>query len=100
MDVSTRKQHLIVNFGETLSKMTGRKVKATIHRVKAIGRARQSVAFFLEPGYSALLPNHLPEDPEKECSSTYHPKEDSYEYGRWLRNYIQKFIEYKGFDIV
>ncbi len=78
--------------------MTNRVVKANIHRVKAIGRPRQSVPFFLEPGYHAWVPKSLPQDSEKEVSTAQHPKEDSFEYGPWCREHMQRFIEYKGFD--
>ena len=98
MDAGTKKNCLIINLGETISKMTGRRVKATIHRVLAIGRPRQSVPFFLEPGYCANIPNSLPSNPKEELSAADHPKEDSFEYGPWVKNYMQRFVEFKGLD--
>lgn len=99
-DVKTRKNALIVNFGETLSRMTGRRVKATTHRVLSIGRPRQSVPFFLEPCYHAKIPHHLPTEVEAEVKVSVedHPEQDMFEYGPWIRAYAQKFVEYKGFD--
>lgn len=78
--------------------MTGKKVKATIHRVLAIGRPRQSVPFFLEGGYHAMVPKTLPNPLDSESLASDHPKEDCFEYGSWLREYIQRFVEYKDFD--
>ena len=97
-DVATRKNALVVNLGETLSRMTGRKVKATIHRVLTIGRPRQSVPFFLEPAYHARVPNSLPEEKEEELTSSAHPVANTFEYGQWLRTYIKKFVEYQSLD--
>ncbi len=76
--------------------MTADRVKATIHRVLAIGRPRRSVPFFLEPSYHAMIPNHLPEDKTLESVSLY-PREDCFEYGPFMVEYIQRFVEYKGF---
>ncbi len=97
LDVTTKKNTLVVNFGETLSRMTGRKVKATVHRVLAIGRVRRSVPFFLEPAYHAKVPNNIPsEGKEKEEQlASQHPQEDTFEYGSWLRQYLKRFVEYR-----
>ena len=83
-DVATRKNTVIVNLGETLSRMTGGRVKATIHRVLSIGRPRQSVPFFLEPSYHAKLPNSLPTEADMEVSAADHPVLDTFEYGPWF----------------
>ena len=74
--------------------MTGGRIKATIHRVAAIGRPRQSVPFFVEPGYSASVPRGLPTDPKKIISAANYP--DGFEYGPWQLEYIQRFVEYEG----
>ena len=65
-------------------------------RVLAIGRPRQSVPFFLEPSFHAMIPNHLPEDKGLESADQY-PRDNSFEYGPFMVNYIQRFVEYKGF---
>ena len=96
LDVVPRKNSLIVNLGDILSRMTDNRVKATIHRVLAIGRPRQSVPFFLEPSFHAMIPNKLPKDLSLESALDY-PKEDSFEYGPFMVNYIQRFVEYRGF---
>ncbi|MFN9897992.1 MAG: 2OG-Fe(II) oxygenase family protein, partial [bacterium] len=40
---------LVMNIGETLSKISGHRFKATRHRVLDIGCERYSCPFFLEP---------------------------------------------------
>ena len=94
LDITTRKNALVVNLGETLSKMTGRRVKATIHRVLAIGRPRQSVPFFLEPAYHAMLPRSIPKKGEEEHSASKHSTEDTFKYGPWLDTYMKRFVEW------
>ena len=76
--------------------MTNDHVKATIHRVLAIGRPRQSVPYFFEPSFHAMVPNRLPEDKTIESVSQY-PKEDSFEYGPFMIKYVERFVEWKGF---
>ena len=94
LDVIPRPGSLVVNLGLCLSKMTGERVKATMHRVLAIGRPRRSVPFFLEPAYHAKLPHVLSIDTKMksvlEC-------EDVFEYGPYMIKTCQQFIEYKGF---
>ena len=98
LDVKTRKNSLVVNLGETLSKMTGRRVKATIHRVLAIGRPRQSVPFFLEPAFHAMVPKSIPANGkvETEMSVEEHDQEDTFKYGPWLMEYMSRFVEYQN----
>lgn len=50
--VKPRKNTLIVNLGDTLSRIVSYKVKATKHRVVDIGTDRYSSPFFLEPKFS------------------------------------------------
>ncbi len=76
--------------------MTGNRLKATIHRVLAIGRPRKSVPFFFEPSYHAFVPKSLPEDKTTESASEY-PREDTFEYGPFMVEFIQRFVEHKGF---
>ena len=49
--VEPRPGSLVVNIGDLLSRLTGRRLKATQHRVQDIGRDRFSVPFFLEPRF-------------------------------------------------
>ena len=95
LDVVPRKDSLIVNIGAILSKMSDDRLKATIHRVLAIGRPRRSTVFFYEPSFHAFLPNRLPQDKTMKSAMDY-PKEDSFEYGPFMKNFIQRFVEWKG----
>lgn len=95
LDVKPRKGSLVVNLGSLLTVMTGDRLKSTEHRVLAIGRPRKSVPFFFEPSCHAMVPRSLPQDPTSissvaECT-------DTFEYGPWMINRIQQFIEYKDF---
>lgn len=76
--------------------MSNNHLKATIHRVLAIGRPRRSVPFFLEPSFHAIIPNRLPDDKTMKSAADY-PREDSFVYGPFMVNYIQRFVEYRGF---
>ena len=96
LDEVPRKNSLIINLGDILSRMTNNFVKATVHRVLAIGRPRQSVPFFLEPSFHAMIPHQLPDDKSLESAADY-PKEDSFEFGPFMIEYIQRFVEYRGF---
>ena len=75
--------------------MTTNRVKATVHRVLAIGRQRRSVPFFLEPSYHAYVPYGLPED-KTMASATDYPKDNAFQYGPWLLDFVQQRVEYKG----
>lgn len=75
--------------------MTGDKVKATRHKVKAIGRPRQSVPFFFEPSYHAMVPYDIPKD--RTTIKTVEDCPNAFEYGKWMTNRMQMFVEYKDF---
>jgi len=77
--------------------MTDYKVKATIHRVLAIGRPRQSAAFFFEPSFFSLLPLRLPREGENYKSVSEWPESECLEYGPFMVKYIQRFVEHIGF---
>ena len=53
--VEPRPNALVVNIGEILSKMTGYRLKATMHRVIYMGERRLSLPFFYEPHYHGDL---------------------------------------------
>ena len=94
IDIKPREGSLIVNLGTLLSRMTGDRLKSTEHRVLAIGRPRQSVAFFFEPSCHAMVPTSLPQDVTSitsvaECT-------DKFEYGPWMVERTQQFVEFKG----
>ena len=95
LDVVPRKNNLIINLGRLLSRMTTNRVKATIHRVLAIGRPRRSVPFFLVPSFHAHVPYGLPEDKTTASAADY-PREDTFQYGPWMVDFVQCRVEYKG----
>ena len=97
LDVIPRKQSLIVNLGDILCRMTDYKVKATIHRVLAIGRPRRSSVFFFEPSFFAMLPRRLPTKDEDCKLASDWPESECFEYGPFMVKYIQRFVEHIGF---
>ncbi len=96
LDVVPCKNSLIVNVGSIFEKMTNGGVKATIHRVLAIGRPRRSVPFFFEPSSLARLPNQLPKDLSMKSVTDY-PLDDTFEYREFILTYLERFIEWRGF---
>lgn len=92
-NVKTEKNHLIVNLGDTFSRITNFKLKATKHRVVDIGVERYSQPFFYDPKLTALIPNNII-DVEKATSSIV--------FGDWLVEKIaSSYGEWKNFkDIV
>ena len=97
LDAVPRKHSLIVNLGDILCRMTDYKVKATIHRVLAIGRPRCSAGFFLEPSFFALLPKRLPIKGEDYRLASDWPESECFKYGLFMVKYIQRFVESIGF---
>ena len=77
----------IINIGDCLSKISDNKLKATRHRVLDIGIERYSNPFFLEPGFSALIPKDKNDDKVK------------IKFGDFLiKKMTKKFGEWKDFD--
>eukprot|EP00351_Strombidinopsis_sp_SopsisLIS2011_P005459 CAMPEP_0116888008 /NCGR_PEP_ID=MMETSP0463-20121206/22783_1 /TAXON_ID=181622 /ORGANISM="Strombidinopsis sp, Strain SopsisLIS2011" /LENGTH=163 /DNA_ID=CAMNT_0004551849 /DNA_START=359 /DNA_END=850 /DNA_ORIENTATION=+ len=68
---------IVVNLGDTFSRITNFKLKATMHRVLDIGKERFSSPFFFDPKYNAVIPSNclLPEEEQQE---------DPIIYGDWL----------------
>ena len=85
---------LVVNIGGLLSELTGRRLKATRHRVQDIGRDRFSIPFFLEPRFDSKF-----EFPLDSKTITYGPwilkavQRHKYQYGH-LADYpkLQEFL--------
>jgi isopenicillin N synthase-like dioxygenase len=96
LDVAPRKDSLIVNIGAIFSKMSDERLKATVHRVLAIGRPRRSTAYFHEPCFKAFVPNRLPSADKAIESAADYPREDSFEYGPFIKNFLQRHVEYRG----
>jgi len=69
---------LVINLGDTLSRITNYKLKSTKHRVLDIGVEKYSNPFFLDPKYSSIIPSNILEE-----NSNY---QDSIIYGEWLIN--------------
>ena len=75
--------------------MADNRIKATIHRVLAIGRSRRSCGFFLEPSYHAMLPTRLPADGTMKSAADF-PEGDTFQYGPFMAKFIQRFVESEG----
>lgn len=90
IDVPVRSNSLVVNIGDVLSKITGRRLKATRHRVVDMGRQRQSVAFFLEPRFDVNINREI-----VKSETTEEKKELS--YGSFLLQTMKNkgYIEYQ-----
>lgn len=85
--------HMIVNLGDTLSRATNFKLKATKHRVLDIGVERYSQPFFLDPNYSAVIPSNLllPEEEQTEPPVVF---------GEWLiKKMTTHYAEWKNFKV-
>ena len=88
----------VVNVGTMLERMTRGRLRSTIHRVLDLGEERISAPFFLEPGvYSGkkiLTLKFL-----NFCLDLYEidtkKKWSEKKYGRWMVDYVKKFVEYK-----
>ena len=89
LDVPVRRNSLVVNIGDVLSKVTNRKLKATTHRVVDMGIQRQSVAYFLEPRFDVNINRVI-------GSEAIEEKKEEVCYGTWmLQNFIDKsYVEY------
>ena len=80
---------LVVNLGDTFSRITDFALKATKHRVLDIGIERFSSPFFLEPKHSARIPRNMlaPEEDEPII------------FGEWLVEKLQTYVEWQGMNI-
>ncbi len=50
---------IVVNMGNLLSRISGGRVKATMHQVYDIGKERFSAPFFFSPKYSARISDNI-----------------------------------------
>ncbi len=87
LDVPPLENTLAVNFGDTLERWTGGRIKATQHRVVGSGRERFSIPFFYEPRVDCLiapLPGMQPFTP--------------FLYGDHLWATTTRFVEFHGLE--
>lgn len=91
-DVPVRRNALVVNIGDVLSKVSNRTLKSTTHRVVDMGIQRQSVAYFLEPRFDANINIVIV------GTVTTEEKKEEVCYGPWLlQNMKDKgYVEYKA----
>lgn len=98
-----------MNIGETLSKITGYRLKATRHRVLDIGCERYSCPFFLDPKFSALISDQIIQSrriwcEDKDFDQRQKDNGDQVEalqsYGKLLcQKLTNSYGEWKGFEI-
>jgi len=88
-----KRNHMIVNLGDTLSRATNFKLKATSHRVLDIGIERYSNAFFFEPRFSTVIPANLLNHEEEAVESPVM-------YGEFLvKKMVESYAEWKDFKL-
>lgn len=77
LGVDPRPGSLVVNIGDLLSRMTNRRFKATMHRVRDVGGDRYSVPFFFEPHAYGKF--------------TFPDNGSTITYGPWMVNHVKRF---------
>jgi isopenicillin N synthase-like dioxygenase len=87
IDVPPFEGTLVVNFGKLLSRWTGGRIEATLHRVIGRNQERYSVPFFYEPSVDAVISPLSFED-----ELTFEP----IAYGDHLWDATTKFVEQAG----
>jgi len=85
MTIDPKPNSFVVNVGIMLENMTGGRLRSTIHRVLDHGEERMSAPFFLEPGWDKEL-----------CDFGTGERWSEKLYGRWMIDYVKKFVEYKN----
>ena len=78
------KDAIIVNIGETLERISNKRIKATLHRVADIGAERFSCPFFLDPKFSARINHSILESKREMCEDPEFNDEDLRPYGEIL----------------
>jgi isopenicillin N synthase-like dioxygenase len=87
VDVPPADETLAVNFGKLLEQWTGKRVRATLHRVVSPARERFSIPFFYEPAVDAEIAALPLEGVER-----FEP----FLYGDFLWDAATNFVEQKG----
>ena len=88
IDVEVRPNSLVMNTGDTLTKTTGDRFKATMHRVVDHGEDRYSVPFFMEPNYFGDIGEYKKEN--KKDLEVNGDDEGCIIYGAWLAKRMQE----------
>ena len=82
----------IINIGDMLSKITNHTLKATLHQVLDIGVDRYSSPFFLEPHYTAKIPQTI-------MGETSESDPEGVAYGEYLIRKISKtYLSYRSLE--
>ena len=98
--VTPHPNSVIVNIGDTLSRISGGKIKATYHRVVDIGRERFSMPFFFDPKYSAITDRDVLSKNTILCEEGPKDKPNQLNFGQVLCSKMTNaFGEWKGFEI-
>jgi isopenicillin N synthase-like dioxygenase len=89
IDVPPLERTVVVNFGQVLEQWSGRRIRATEHRVLGSGVERNSIPFFYEARADATIAP-LPIDPP----DLFVP----FEYGDFLWKRMTSFVEFRGME--
>ena len=103
--VKSKKNAIVINIGATLQKISGERIKATMHRVLDIGKERYSSPFFFEPKFSSRIAPNTLYSSRKLCEDLEYENapENQQEmakvptYGKWVVVSKSTVGEWKGF---
>lgn len=103
--VKSKKNAIVINIGATLQKISGERIKATMHRVLDIGKERYSSPFFFEPKFSSRIAPNTLYSSRKLCEDLeYENAPENQEemakvptYGKWVVVSKSTVGEWKGF---
>lgn len=99
--VNVVENSIVVNLGETFSRMTGYRLKATHHRVLDIGTERYSSPLFLDPKYGARIPRVSTDLMDsKRLRVEDDKREDDFLFGDWLiKRMMLLYGEWRDFKV-
>jgi len=93
VEVDPRPGSLVMNIGDTFSRMMGGRLKATKHRVLSIGEDRYAVPFFFTPRYNGDIGINF-----MSKATGQGPEHKTERYGPWVLDVIKnekKYFEYR-----
>ena len=93
-EVEVGENTIVVNLGATLAALTNNRLKATMHRVRDIGRERYSSPLFFEPKYSTRIPNGIYDNPQDIDACTFQCYGDV-----MIARMTKMFVEWENFEI-